>query len=248
MKRIFSGLIVLVFFLAACAPAASVTQAPSASSVQAQPTTPPSAAVTAPTTVSPAATPAAGSATAATSGKVAYKIVSAESKASYEVTETLFSQNNKINVAIGVTQTINGEIDADLTTPANTTIGPITIDVSQFVSDSGQRDRMIQRNYLESSKYPTATFVTKTITGLPASYTDGASYSFQISGDLNVHNTTQPVTFQVTATLSGNTLSGSATAQVLMSQFGIGPISLLGILQTQDQVKLTLNFVARPGA
>lgn len=227
MKRILSGLLVLVFSLAACAPAAAPTADASATtSVPVQSTT--------------------SSSNASLAGKVAFKIVPAESKASYEVTETLFNQNNKINVAIGVSQTISGEIDADKTNPANTSIGPITIDVSKFVSDSGQRDRMIQRSFLESSKYPTATFVTKTITGLPASYTDGSDYSFQISGDLTVHNTTQPVTFQVTAKLVGDTLSGSATAQVLMSQFGIGPISLLGILQTQDQVKITFDFVARP--
>ena len=104
----------------------------------------------------------------------------------------------------------------------------------------------IKRQFLESNKYPTATFVTKTITGLPASYTFGSSYTFQISGDLTVHNTTQPATWQVTAKLVGNTLSGEATTQVLMSQFGVGPISLMGILQTQDQVKLTFDFVARP--
>ena len=227
MKRILSGLLVLVFSLTACAPAAALTADASATtSVPVQSTT--------------------SSSTASLAGKVAFKIVPAESKASYEVTETLFNQNNKINVAVGVTQIISGEIDADKANPANTRIGPITIDVSKFVSDSGQRDRMIQRNFLESSKYPTATFVTKSITGLPASYTDGSDYSFQISGDLTVHNTTQPVTFQVTAKLVGDTLSGSATTQVLMSQFGIGPISLLGILQTQDQVKITFDFVARP--
>ena len=239
MKRILSGLFVLVFSLAACAPAAAPTSdAPAAISVPVQAT------ISSPTTTAGQASIPASAASLA--GKVAFKIVPNESKVSYEVTETLFNQNNKINVAVGVTQIINGEIDADKTNPATTSMGPITIDVSKFVSDNGQRDRMIQRNYLESSKYPIATFVTKNITGLPAAYTDGSDYSFQVSGDLNVHNATQPVTFQVTAKLVGDTLSGSATTQVLMSQFGIGPISMLGILQTQDQVKITLDFVARP--
>ncbi|NMC81001.1 MAG: YceI family protein, partial [Chloroflexi bacterium] len=48
------------------------------------------------------------------------------------------------------------------------------------------------------------------------------------------------------ARLNGDTLSGTATSSVLMSDFGIGPISLVGMLQTEDEVKLTLNFVARP--
>ena len=229
MKRLLSSIFVLALFLSACAPAASDTTAPTAAA----------------TVQSPGATPTT-STIPVTGGQTVYKIVPAESKASYEVTETLFNKNNKINVAIGVTNTISGNINADKSNPAATTLGPITVDISKFVSDSGQRDRFIQRNFLQSNTYPTATFVCKTITGLPASYTEGTDYSFQMSGDLTVKTTTQPVTFQVTARLTGDTLSGSATTQVLMSQFGVGPISLLGILQTQDQVKITFDFVARP--
>jgi len=230
----YIAFILLVFTLAACAAPTAQATLPSA--------TPAS------TAASQASSPTLSSATSAAplSGKVDFKIVAAESQASYTVDETLFNQNNRLNTAVGVTHVVNGDINADLTTPANTTIGPITIDISQFVSDSGQRDRYIQGHFLESSTYPTATFVTQTITGLPASYVDGKSYTFQISGNLTVHAVTKPVTFQVTAKLSGNTLAGEATAQVLMSQFGVGPISLLGILQTQDQVKLTIDFVARP--
>jgi polyisoprenoid-binding protein YceI len=62
-----------------------------------------------------------------------------------------------------------------------------------------------------------------------------------------VHTVTKPVTWDMTARLTGNTLTGLATTTVKMSDFGVGPITLAGILQTQDDVKLTLNFVARPG-
>jgi hypothetical protein len=31
-----------------------------------------------------------------------------------------------------------------------------------------------------------------------------------------------------------------------MSDFGVGPITLAGMLQTQDDVKLSMQFVARP--
>jgi len=219
MKRILISIFMLAFFLSACAP------------------------VTAATSTNPTTAPTQP---AAAAGTIVYKIVPGESKVSYTVTETFLNQNNKINVAVGVTNTISGQINADKSNPGATTVGPITVDVSKFVSDSGQRDRMIQRSYLESSTYPTATFVCKAITGLPTAYTEGTDYTFQMNGDLTVKTTTQPVTFQVTANLKGDTLSGSATTQVLMSQFGVGPISLLGILNTEDQVKITFDFIARP--
>jgi len=67
-----------------------------------------------------------------------------------------------------------------------------------------------------------------------------------ITGDLTIKETTKPVTFEVTTQLDGETLTGEATATILMSDFGIGPISLAGMLETEDEVLLTFNFIARP--
>ena len=67
-----------------------------------------------------------------------------------------------------------------------------------------------------------------------------------MTGDLTVKETTRPVTFDVTASLQGDTLTGRAETTILMSDFGVGPISILGVLTTEDQAKLILEFVARP--
>jgi hypothetical protein len=50
----------------------------------------------------------------------------------------------------------------------------------------------------------------------------------------------------VTAALRGDTLTGKATTTILLSQFGVGPISILSVLKTEDEAKITLEFVARP--
>lgn len=249
MKRFIGIVLLLSALLAACAPAAATqaqqspapTSTTAASSTAAQPTLAAenSTAIT---------TQSGGSANAGASGSaVVFKIDPSQSKVTYTVNETLFNQNNRINTAIGVTNGVNGQINADLSNPAASTMGPITVDVSQFASDSRQRDNMIRRNFLSSSNYPTATFVCKQLVGMPAAYVEGQTYTFKATGDLTVKTTTQPVTFDITAKLQNNTLSGEATTQVLMSQFGIGPISLLGMLQTEDQVKITFDFVATRG-
>jgi polyisoprenoid-binding protein YceI len=85
------------------------------------------------------------------------------------------------------------------------------------------------------------------VTGLPESVTEGQSYSFKVTGNLTAHNVTKPVTFDVTASLNGTTVTGTATTTIKMSDFGVGPITLAGMLQTQDDVKLSMQFVARPG-
>jgi len=186
-------------------------------------------------------------AAAAPANTVDFKIVPGESQVSYQVQETLFNQNNKLNTAIGVTKQITGDIYGNKADPSQSKIGTITVDISQFTSDRSMRDNFIRRNFLESSKYPLATFTPTAVSGMPESYTEGQSYSFKVTGNLTAHNITKPVTFDVTASLSGNTLSGTATTTIKMSDFGVGPITLAGMLQTQDDVILTLKFVARAG-
>jgi polyisoprenoid-binding protein YceI len=162
------------------------------------------------------------------------------------VAEVFINENNRLNVAIGVTSQIAGEITIDLNNPQNSHLGTITADISQFKSDSSRRDNAIRTRFLESARYPTVTFVPAQIEGLPASYQEGQEIALKISGDLTIRQTTRPVAFTVTVKLEGNTLSGQATTTILMSDFGFGPISIAGILKTEDQVKVTLRFVARP--
>jgi polyisoprenoid-binding protein YceI len=147
---------------------------------------------------------------------------------------------------VGVTTDISGSVEIDTSNPAGSKVGTITVDISKLKSDSGSRDNTIRGRFLESTRFPTATFTSTAIEGLPSTYTEGQQISFKVTGDLTVHEITKPVTFDVTATLSSGSLTGTATATILMSDFGIGPIKMAGILGTEDEVKLTFNFVARP--
>lgn len=259
MKRLIPILILAILVLSACTTAQTPSPAPaqgSNSSTAATATSAPAntaypAIVAAPATAYPAATSAGPTPTGAAAGgasgsTVTFKIVPNESKASYTVNETLFNENNRINTAIGTTPQVTGDIYADKANPQNSKLGTITVDLSQLTSDSSRRDNFIKGQFLESSKYPLATFVPDKIDGIPASYTEGQDYSLKISGNLTVHNVTKPVTFDVTTNLKGDTLTGTATTTVLMSDFGVGPISLMNMLKTEDKVIVKISFVARP--
>lgn len=247
--RIHMLLVMILLALAAagCAPAAAPepTQIqPPALATTAAPTAEPAAEAT-PTSAPPVEPTATAEAQAAPAGNV-YNIVSGESTAQYEVGETFINQDNRFAVAVGTTPAVAGQITFDPAAPQQAALGPITVDISKFQSDSSRRDGALRDRFIESAKYPLATFVTKEINGLPASYTPGQEVSFTISGDLTIRETTRPVTFQVKAKLDGGTLTGVATTTILMSDFGFGPISIAGILGTEDEVKFTLNLVARP--
>jgi len=240
--------IMAILLLSACSGPAVVSQTV---------TVPPSAEIQTPlpvVTVASAPTNAANPVGKATqpdtnppaTSKTTLNIVPSESKVTYEVAETFLNQNNRFNLAVGVTNSVNGTIQADLQNPPASTLGEFTIDISQFTSDSSRRDNAIRNNWLESARFPTAVFKPTSIATLPGSYEEGKDYSFQVTGDLTVKQTTRPVTFDVTVKLTGDTLFGKATTTILLSDFNVGPISILGVLKTEDQAKLTLEFVARP--
>lgn len=174
-----------------------------------------------------------------------YRMDAAESQVSYEVDE-VFLDDNRLNTAVGVTSGINGKVYLDLTNPLATLVSPIEVDISQFTSDSQRRDSKIRSDFLESAAFPIATFVPTQIEGLPETYNEGEQLTLQVSGDLTVKEVTQPVTFEASVVAQDGKLSGEATAAILMSDFGVGPISIFGILETEDEVRLTINFVAQP--
>lgn len=179
-------------------------------------------------------------------GMRSYRIIPGESQVTYEVGEVFLNQDNRFNVAVGITDQLSGEGFLDLSNPQTAWIGPVTVDISQFTSDSSRRDNAIRRDFLESTQFPIATFVPTQIEGLPLSYSDGQQVSLKISGELTVREVTRQVSFEATLQAVDGVVLGEATTTILMSDFGVGPISILGILNTEDEVKLTLNLFAQP--
>ncbi len=238
------------------APTMEPTEVPTTAPTEV-PTTAPTeaAAATAPTEI-PAIAPAEDAATTAPTAAAQtdtastaqrYLIVPTESEVRYEVAET-FLRDNRLATAIGVTQEIEGAITVDPDNPQNSTIGVITINISAFTSDEDRRDQAIRDRWLESATYPIATFEPTEITGLPETYTEGDELSFQVTGNMTVRETTNPVTFDVTAQVVDGELVGTATTDIKMTNFGFDPPDIAGILRAEDDVRLTFDFVARPEA
>jgi polyisoprenoid-binding protein YceI len=176
-----------------------------------------------------------------------FVIVPGESQVLYRVAETLFRENNRFNVAVGTTTAVRGEILVDRANPRNSRIGTITIDISQFKSDSQRRDNFIRTRSLESARFPTAEFTPTAIQGLPETYTDGRELSLQITGNLKIRDVVRPTTFAATIKIVGTELTGTATTAIKMTDFGFDPPSIAGILRTENEAKLEFHIVARAG-
>ena len=188
---------------------------------------------------------ALAAAPAASVGLERFAIVPEESQVSYHVGETFFNEDNRFYIAVGVTHGVQGEIFIDRAHPRQSRVGTITVDISQFTSDSGRRDRAIRRRWLESARYPTATFTPTAIAGLPDAIVEGQETPVRISGNLRVRDVTRPVMFSGPLKLQGATLTGTVRATIQMTDFGFDPPSILGFLKAENQATLDFQFTAR---
>jgi polyisoprenoid-binding protein YceI len=177
-------------------------------------------------------------------GLKTFQIVSAQTTASYSVYENLVIQNKPNNDAIGTTHSVTGSFDVRTSTSPIVTAMNIQVDLRTLQTDSSMRDHYVRQNYLETDSYPYATFVSTGVQGLPTSYSDGQTIHFQLIGNLTLHGQTNKETFNVQGKVVGNTITGTATSTIYMTDFGIQPPNLADIAIAQNKVVITINFTA----
>ncbi|GAB4280298.1 MAG: hypothetical protein Kow0080_33090 [Candidatus Promineifilaceae bacterium] len=181
-----------------------------------------------------------------------FVVVSEESEARYIVNEEFFADAlEKLGISAGKTVVIGrstgvtGEIQVNLDTPVSVESATFTVDVTGLATDQNRRDRWLRNNALETSIFPTATFTAVSVDGLPESYTEGETVNFQLTGDLTVRDVTKPVTFDVTAVINGDTLTGTATLNLQMTDFNITPPDFANTLSVQNDFTIEVDLTAR---
>lgn len=173
------------------------------------------------------------------------EIVGAESEACYQVGE-IFAGIGEFRVAVGVTKSIAGEIEIDRGNVANSLVGDVRININELRSDEGRRDTAIQRNWIQTNRYPFATLANIEAIGLPTRpYEDGEVLTFTVKGDLTLRETTRTVEFEAQAQLTGDLLVVTAFTDIKMSDFDIQAPDMANFVKADDQMRIVLNLVAR---
>lgn len=193
-------------------------------------------------TESPAVEPAAAEAEAASSQPTIFEIVPAQSQARFMIDEVLRGEPFTV---VGVTDQVAGQFAVDPTDLSTAQMGPILVNARTLATDNDFRNRAIKNRILVTDQYEFITFTPTAITGLSGAGTPGQSYEFQISGDLTILDTTQPVTFQATATpVSETELQGSASVTILYNDFNLTIPASQAVSAVADEVTLEIDFVA----
>jgi polyisoprenoid-binding protein YceI len=161
---------------------------------------------------------------------------------SYSVDETFFD-NRGLVTAVGTTNAVAGDLLLDRGNLGASSVGEIVVDISQLRSDEPSRDNAIRNEWLESARYPLATFKNASLQDMPTSWREGEPFHFKMVGDLTIRTATRNVPWDVEVTLDGEELRGKATTQIRMTDFGFQPPSLR-LISVEDEVALTIDFVA----
>lgn len=181
-----------------------------------------------------------------------FQIVAEESQASYTVDEEFFSgavsrlgKQLGLFTTVGTTSEINGQVTLDLGGAPEVVSGEFVVDISSLTSDDRRRDQRIREQFLQSAIYPEARFTVTGAENLPDRYQPGQQAQFRLLGDMTIREVTQPVAFDVVATLDGDTLTGTATTELLMIDFGFDPPEIGGMMKSENDFVVTVDFTAR---
>ncbi len=161
--------------------------------------------------------------------------------ASYRVREQLVGINFPSD-AVGTSTAVTGAIVFNKDGAIDSSQSKLVFDLRTLQSDQSMRDGFIQRNTLETAQFPQAVFVPKTITGMPNPLT--GQFGFELSGDMTIHGTTAPITWQGIATVDnrGSLVAGRATTNFKFETFGMSVPKIFRVVSVADSITLEVAF------
>ncbi|MGO9762589.1 MAG: YceI family protein [Solirubrobacteraceae bacterium] len=196
-----------------------------------------------------ASTPAAGvtsstsAAAVSSAGSSQSWRVASGSQAGYRVREKLAFLPAESD-AVGRTSDIAGAATlTDSTNRLTITAASFTVAVSTLKSDRSMRDEKIHEIGLESSRYPTATFVLSKAVALPASVSSGDVARVSVAGVFDIHGASKLQTLPVEFVVSGSTLEAAGSLTFPWREFGMTAPSVGGFVSVTG--KATMEFDLR---
>jgi len=170
-----------------------------------------------------------------------FRIDASRSSMTYSLTETLAGSDR---TATGTTKGIAGDLVIDEVAPARSRVGDIVVNVEQLRSDQELRDRRLRADYLESSRFPLATFHTTTIEGLPDAVVGEAAADIRLAGHLTIKGVARAASVDAKVARAGGEIRITGSSAIKLSDYGIGPISIVGLVKTGDDVRLSFDVAA----
>jgi len=117
--------------------------------------------------------------------------------------------------------------------------------MKNFVFEKALMQEHFNENYVESAKYPKATFKGKIEDPAKADFTKDGKYTIAISGDLTFHGITKAIKTPATITVKNGIVSASTAFDVALADYGISiPSVVADKLGTQAKISFESTLEA----
>lgn len=93
--------------------------------------------------------------------------------------------------------------------------------ISNFLFDKALMQEHFNENYMESSKYPKATFKGKIEDQSKVNFKQDGNYSLALTGDLTIHGVTKQVKVPATIEIKGGKVTAKTAFNIPMADYGI---------------------------
>jgi polyisoprenoid-binding protein YceI len=127
----------------------------------------------------------------------------------------------------GHTDQVSGLVQVDPALPTRAPVAHIEVRLASLSTGNSTRDSNMRRSFLETDRYPTASFVMTGLTAPPGSLVAGRSVSGRATGTFTLHGVTRTVSPVVTVTRGldrqgRESLHIIAAFTVRLTDYGIG--------------------------
>lgn len=160
----------------------------------------------------------------------------------YRVNETFTDQST--NEAVGRTPNVTGTLTLDGTTLSAV---DVTADLTTLQSDDDRRDGQLERQALETGRFPTATFKLTSPVDLGAAPVDGATLTATATGELTLHGVTRTVDVPIEARLSGDVVTVTGSIDILFADYDIEQPTSFIVLSIEDHGIMEFQLHFRKG-
>jgi polyisoprenoid-binding protein YceI len=126
--------------------------------------------------------------------------------------------------------------------------GSVTANLAALKSDKTMRDNALRNQGLQTSQYPTATFVADGGLVLPDAIDTGAAISVAVSGKLTLHGVTRDVDVPLELQMVDGRLVAVGSIEIVFADYNITRPSAASVLSIEDHGVMELQIVLQqPG-
>lgn len=97
--------------------------------------------------------------------------------------------------------------------------------------------------WMDSNKYPTATFTGKITNIAAVNFKKNGTYNAEVAGDLTLHGVTKPITTNATVVVAGKSVTTNTNFTVKLADYGVnGGAIAAGKVATEPKISVVASF------